>query len=825
MKGQPKKASVDYDKRLSKEIKNIFEEIKSEVMVEYPALEVSVELFFMYTLHKADCMLYKTLNLFNNTSTIDSLCEVFGLMVTEQTGLVSSVVGTKTLSNEMKLLLAKANKESLTMECQTITSDHVLLALLNEYDNSNLIKLNFIKSGITYDIFKNYSAKLHDLTNELEGRTKKQSPTDKFISAIIEPDKDEEQKYHHITFCKNIVKTNVKEEPFVGRDKEINQIEYGLAKKFNSNIMLVGDNGVGKTAIINNLAHRIGNPQLTPPLLRGYNIYQLDFLEMSKDTEWRGIFEGHVSELIHDLKNAVKPILFIDNFDSIVEQTVGDRQSSYGAIYTLFTTLDIPIIVNITSKALSLLRRYKPIIVKKFQIIDVDELSEKEAKVALAYHKKELEKFHKIQYDDDIIDLCVKLSKRYIVDKPLPFSAIEVLDQCSAEQKSKKMNNPELREIENELLTLEGIKNESVKKDDIDNVKNIDKLINEAKLRGVKIKEEMEHSNPIITKTELYETISKMVGVPLSNLSKSEKEILSNIDKVLKKHIIGQDEAIESVTRAIKRNKIGLYLNTKPIGSFLCVGNTGCGKTLLAKELAKEIFGDENCLIRFDMSEYADKTSLNKLIGASAGYVGYQEGGLLTEAIKKKRHAVLLLDEIEKADTEIYNLFLQIMDEGFLTDNTGQKVDFKNTIIIMTSNVGAKDAMYDKPIGFNCDYNKKNKAVLDKSLKNKFPPEFINRLDEVIYFNKLSDENYKKIIEIELDKMSKRLNNIKFNCLYDNITIDFIFNKITDKKEYGARPIIKTIQQEIENKITDLIIDEDYPENYTFDINKILDIS
>jgi ATP-dependent Clp protease ATP-binding subunit ClpC len=304
----------------------------------------------------------------------------------------------------------------------------------------------------------------------------------------------------------------------------------------------------------------------------------------------------------------------------------------------------------------------------------------------------------------------------------------------------------------------------------------------------------------------VYEVISQKTNIPIQNLSEEGKKDLSTINDKLKKLIIGQDEAIDKVCKTIKRKKLGLHTGRGT--AILLQGTTGCGKTFLAKKLAEELFGSENAMVRFDMSEYSDKTSVNKLIGASSGYVGYEEGGLLTEAIKNKKHCILLLDEIEKADDEIFNIFLQVFDEGFLTDNTGQKVDFRNVIILLTSNIGAKSALENsRTIGFTNPITDKKTEILNKELKRRFSPEFLNRLDNIIYFNSLTNENLKQIIKIEIDKSVKRFKDIGYNITYDNNVIEHISKYIANEEQYGARPIIRAVQNEIEDPITDVILD------------------
>ena len=328
----------------------------------------------------------------------------------------------------------------------------------------------------------------------------------------------------------------------------------------------------------------------------------------------------------------------------------------------------------------------------------------------------------------------------------------------------------------------------------------------------------MEENPPIITKTDILSIVSVKTNIPVSNLSSDDKKKLIDLNERLKSEVVGQDEAIDTICKALKRNRIGLRKNGC-MYSALEIGKTGIGKTLIAKKLAKELFGNENALVRFDMSEFSDKVAVNKLIGSNPGYVGYEEGGQLTEAIKNKKHCVLLLDEIEKADPEIYNVFLQVLDEGFLTDNSGMKVDFKNVIVIFTSNIGAKSANdFGKGIGFNEDRDANTKRSLLKELKNKFPPEFLNRLDDVIYFNNLTTEDLKKIIRIEIGKFEKNLNELGFALEYDDSVVEYILEIIKDDKDYGARPIMRAIQDTIEAEITDALLTNEFESGHKFEI-------
>ena len=434
--------------------------------------------------------------------------------------------------------------------------------------------------------------------------------------------------------------------------------------------------------------------------------------------------------------------------------------------------------------------------------------------------KKYYEKYHNVIYTEEAIRDCVYLSEKYITERNLPDSAIDIIDESGSMVSTSVRSNPELvelrKKIEETKSQMEIEKNnENFKKfDELEVVlKNLDKEYMQKKNESDK----NAAKNPsLITTDTILNVISLKTGIPISKLSADDKKKLAEINDRLKTEVIGQNEAIDTICKALKRGRVGLGTN-KCMASFLCVGKTGVGKTLIAKKLAKEIFGDEKSLIRFDMSEFPDKTAVNKLIGSNPGYVGYEEGGILTEAVKNRKYCVLLLDEIEKADPEVYNIFLQVLDEGFLTDNSGMKVDFKNVIVLFTSNVGTKAANdFGKGIGFNEDTDENSKKILLKELKKRFPPEFLNRLNSVIYFNNLTDDNLKSIIGLEIEKTQDRLNKLGFDLEVDDEVISKILDIVKDEKEFGARPIARAIQDEIEDKITDCLLERDYDKNYIF---------
>lgn len=824
MSTQPKKPIVDCYKRLSKELKNIFDEIREGVLITYPSMEITIEHFLFYTLQKSDCMLYKALNCFTNLNTISELCDKIELRLQETTNLVSSYTVYNGLSKDIEFLLSIANAESISMEHKTITSDHLFLAILKE--NESYRKF-FQKKGVSHSIYQKFSKELHEVTTDIS--TQKESAeyttivnndfNEGFITKLLSGQALEyKPKREVVSNCTDLIKKYInKNNSFVGREEEIKEIENVLGRKFCKNIILVGESGTGKTKLVHGIAHAIANEKSSLNLSK-YKIFELNTLELISGTQFRGMFESKFNSLMKELKAIPNAILFIDNIHSVITEKSKNEGDIASHLLNSISNGEISTIVTTTNKGFKSINDIDSTFVSKFQRINIKPLSVEESINVLNSLKPELEKYHSVKYEERTIETCVKLAKRYITTKELPLSAIEVLDESGAFKKVEEENNSPKKQFLQEIKIQENKKNQLIKDDKIDELHVIDGVIEKIKLK-IADYDDKKHK-PSVNIDDIYNTISKITDIPVARMNISERKALSNIDNILKEHIIGQDEAIHSITQAIKRNKIGLYPNSKPIGSFLCIGSTGCGKTLLAKELAKQIFGDEKYLVRLDMSEYADKTSVNKLIGSSAGYIGYQNGGILTEAIKNKKYAVLLIDEIEKADEEVYNIFLQILDEGFLSDNTGQKVDFKNTIILMTSNVGVKESMLDKGIGFNINGNEQSQKIINKELKNKFPPEFLNRIDEIIFFNKLTDDNLKEIIKLELFKLNKRLNNINFSMIYDDMVLDFILNNIKDKKEYGARPIIRYIQDNIENRITDAIIENDYLE-HQFNINII----
>jgi ATP-dependent Clp protease ATP-binding subunit ClpC len=582
---------------------------------------------------------------------------------------------------------------------------------------------------------------------------------------------------------------------------------------------------VGKSALVEKLALMISKGSC-PTNLLDKRIMSLDLTSLVAGTKYRGQFEERIKAILNELQEAPNVIIFIDELHTMVG--AGNASGSMDAANIMKPALARGEIQCIGATTLD---EYKKSIekdgalVRRFQKIIVKEPSINETEQILENLKESYEKYHKVEYLENVINTIVKLSSRYITDRQFPDKAIDVLDELGSE---KRVNSKIPDHIENLKKKIDEIKLKKiqvVQKQDYEVAAKLRDEEKEIKNKYLKEKDKWEKNqieNKLpISVDDVYNIISQITGVPITKLDDKESEKLLNLEKVLSKEVIGQDEAISIISKSIRRNRVGIKDANKPIGSYIFLGNTGVGKTFLAKCLAKLLFGDSDKIIRLDMSEYMDKHNVSKLIGSPPGYVGYDEGGQLTEKVKNNPFSVILFDEIEKAHKDVYNILLQILDEGHLTDSFGRRVNFTNTLIIMTSNVGAKKVSeFGNGVGFNLTSTKNEKyetrkTIIQKSLKQQFNPEFLNRIDEVILFNLLTDESLNKIVEIEINKLVKRLEEKNYYLKFDKNIITKII-ELNNQEEYGARPIKRIIQNLLEDFISEEILKRKILENVNY---------
>ena len=604
-------------------------------------------------------------------------------------------------------------------------------------------------------------------------------------------------------------------DPVIGRDKEVKRIAQILSRKKKNNAVIVGDAGVGKSALVEKLALMIVKGDC-PTNLLDKRIMSLDLTSLVAGTKYRGQFEERIKAILNELQSEPNVIVFIDELHTMVG--AGNASGAMDAANILKPALARGEMQCIGATTFDEFKKHiekDGALVRRFQKIILKEPTIGETTQILDNLKSSYESYHKVHYDDGVIETIVKLSDRYITDRQFPDKAIDVMDELGSD---KKINTKIPDSIEKLKKESDEIKERKIQVVRSQNYEQAAKLRDEerkiiAKLDDEKIKwqEKQKDNKTPISVDDVYAIISQMTGVPISKLDSKETENLLKIDEKLKSKVIGQDEAISIISKAVKRNRVGIKDANKPIGSFIFLGSTGVGKTYLAKSIAEILFGDPEKVIRVDMSEFMEKHNVSRLIGSPPGYVGYDEGGQLTEKIKNNPFSVVLFDEIEKAHKDVFNILLQILDEGHLTDSFGRKVNFTNTIIIMTSNIGAKKVSdFGGGVGFNTSSSETQKyevrkSIIQKSLKQQFNPEFLNRIDDVILFNKLDNDVMNKIIQIELNKLVNRLKEKNYNITFDKTIISRIA-ELNTQEDYGARPIKRIIQNLCEDFLSDEIL-------------------
>lgn len=690
-----------------------------------------------------------------------------------------------------------------TMRNSYVSVEHILAALLKEEDSYAVKFINELGTDsqrILDDLITDLSSNSYDSNQQSGSKKKGKSKT---------PTLDE--------FGKNLTELakQGKIDPVIGREKEIKRVIQILSRRNKNNPCLIGEPGVGKTAIAEGLALKIVNGEV-PEMLANKTIYSLDLTSMVAGTKYRGDFEERIKKAMDEVKDNKDVILFIDEIHNIMG--AGAAEGAVDAANILKPSLARGEIQVIGATTISEYRKNiekDAALERRFQPVTVGEPTEEETVEILKGLRDKYEAHHKVKITDEAIDSAVKLSSRYINDRFLPDKAIDLIDEAASVVRLNAYTLPQnLKDMEDEIKRLNAEKQDAVNNQKFedaakfrDKANELTKLLDDEKSKW---RNSSNHDVKAVSSDEIAQVVSSWTGVPVSQLTKEESERLLNMENILHERIVGQDKAVSAISKAIRRGRVGLKNPNRPIGSFIFLGPTGVGKTELCKSLAESMFGDENAIIKLDMSEYMEKHTVSKLIGAPPGYVGFDEGGQLTEKIRRKPYSVVLFDEIEKAHPDVFNMLLQILEDGVLTDSQGRKVSFKNAIIIMTSNVGASKITDEKlALGFVQEDGKKLSIedLVMPDLKKTFKPEFLNRLDDIIVFNQLEQSDIEEIAKRMLKSLQKRTHDLGIELDFTDAAITELAKEGFDKT-YGARPLRRAIQSKIEDKLSELILDK-----------------
>ena len=614
-------------------------------------------------------------------------------------------------------------------------------------------------------------------------------------------------------------------DPVIGRDREILRIAQILSRRKKNNPIILGEPGCGKTAIVEGLAMKIVNGDC-PRNLVDKRLVNLDLTSVVAGTKYRGQFEERMKVIIEELTANPHIIVFIDEVHTLVGS--GNSSGSMDGSNIFKPALSRGELQIIGATTLDEFRKNiekDGALERRFQKVIVDASTVDETIQILKNVRDKYESYHKVTYSDEVIEACVKLADRYITDREFPDKAFDILDEVGARMQTELKVPESIENLKKAASDIRQQKIDVVKKQNYEQAAQLrdkeKKVLDKLEAEKRKFEESMAQNKQTILLENVYDVVSNMVKIPVSKMSVDDTKALLNLDKELIGKVIGQDAAVVKIAKSIKRNRLGIKDPNRPIGSFVFLGSTGVGKTHLAKQLAKEMFGTEDSLIRVDMSEYQEKHTVSKLVGAPPGYVGYEEGGLLTEKVKNKPYSVILFDEVEKAHKDVFTILLQILDDGHVTDSLGRKINFKNTLIILTSNLGVKKLQdFGTGIGFsNSPYanEEAKKEVLMKEMKKFFSPEFINRIDDTIVFNSLTPEDIKKITVIELAKLGKRLKDMKYTLNFDDTLVDYLA-KIGFDEMYGARPLKRAIQDKVEDLLSEEVLTGKMIEGKTYTI-------
>ena len=745
------------------------------------------------------------------------------------------------LTRQAERALKTTFLEAKLFQSSTINTAHLLLCILrNENDPTTrlLQKMNIDYDGVK-EQFKSMITSDDDFIDNPGAETFNDSSEDKedaeeaaYASSKSTAKKGQKSKTPVLdNFGRDLtdLAEQDKLDPVVGREKEIERVSQILSRRKKNNPLLIGEPGVGKSAIAEGLALRIVQKKVSR-ILYNKRVITLDLASLVAGTKYRGQFEERMKAVMNELEKNKDIILFIDEIHTIVG--AGGATGSLDASNMFKPALARGEVQCIGATTLDEYRQYiekDGALERRFQKVIVAPTSIDETIEILKNIRERYEDHHNVSYTDEALEACVSLTNRYISDRFLPDKAIDALDEAGSRVHIINMNVPkQILELEQKLEDTRALKNEVVKKQKYeeaaklrDDEKRVEKALADAQLAW---EEDSKLHREIVTAENVADVVSMMSGIPVAKIAQAESSKLAQLPAIISSKIIGQSDAVHKVAKAIQRNRAGLKDPNKPIGSFIFLGQTGVGKTQLAKVLAIELFDSEDALIRIDMSEYMEKFAVSRLVGAPPGYVGYEEGGQLTEKVRRKPYAVILLDEIEKAHPDIFNMLLQVLDDGFLTDSLGRKVDFRNTIIIMTSNIGARQIKdFGQGVGFGTAAKKAQehdytKGVIEKALKKAFAPEFLNRIDDVVVFNALEREDIDQIIQIELKKVVGRIEALGYHITLSDAAKTFLAEKGFDK-QYGARPLKRAIQKYIEDTLAEEIVNSRLSEGDTIELD------
>ncbi|MCV9387525.1 ATP-dependent Clp protease ATP-binding subunit [Reichenbachiella ulvae] len=738
------------------------------------------------------------------------------------------------LTRQSEKVLKITYLEAKIFKSQLIGTEHLLLSILRDEDNIGTQILD--KFDVAYDVVKElleYQTE-HPMSSSSDTDEPEDDSSRLFgaggsgSSSSKDPKGGEKSRTPVLdNFGRDLTKLaeNDKLDPIVGRDKEIERVAQILSRRKKNNPILIGEPGVGKTAIAEGLALRIVQKKVSRVLF-GKRVVTLDLASLVAGTKYRGQFEERMKAVMNEIEKSPEVILFIDELHTIVG--AGGASGSLDASNMFKPALARGEIQCIGATTLDEYRQYiekDGALARRFQMVMVDATTKDETVQILNNIKDKYEDHHNVNYTEEAIQACVNLSDRYISDRFLPDKAIDVMDEAGSRVHINNIYVPdEIVSLEESIEEVKVEKNQVVKSQKYEEAAQLrdkeKKLIEQLELAKAKWEEETKSQRYTVNEDSVAEVIAMMTGVPAKRIAQKESKKLLTMKDDLQKKVIGQDDVIAKLTKAIQRTRVGLKDPKKPIGSFVFLGPTGVGKTELAKVLSKYLFDKDDALVRIDMSEYMEKFSVSRLVGAPPGYVGYEEGGQLTEKVRRKPYSVVLLDEIEKAHPDVFNILLQVLDDGILTDGLGRKVDFRNTVIIMTSNIGARDLKdFGAGIGFMNKPKKNNlddimKSTIQNALKKAFSPEFLNRLDDVVVFNSLEREDIHKIIDITLDSLLERVIELGYNVELTKKAKDFLADKGYDPA-FGARPLNRAIQKYLEDQVAEFILTGDVQEGDT----------